>query len=127
MDLDAIGLAISGGMDVLDSDGEKLGEVADVGEGFLVVSDGLLVTTEYYVPLTAVDRVDESVHLTLTRDDALNLGWDQVPASLTTEGDEETPFADIGLHIDNPVIATASSVDELPDSAGRDESTQPPS
>jgi len=114
-------------MDVNGSDGEKIGEVADVGEGFLVVSQGLLVTTDYYIPLTAIDRVDEAVHLTVTQTDALNLGWDQVPASLAAELDDEAPFADVGLHIDNPVLATASSSDEAPDSAGEEEATPPSS
>ncbi len=80
---------LSAGNSVISSDGEKIGTVAAVQEDSLLVEKGLFFVTDYHVPLSAVARYDAAageVHLTVTRDEALNSGW---------EPDADDPHLDI--------------------------------
>jgi uncharacterized protein (TIGR02271 family) len=103
---------ITGGMDVVGVDDEKVGDVADVQHDYIVVSKGFFFPTDYYIPLTAVTSVTDKVYLNVTKDEALNQGWDLVPdASVTTtEAYDDRPIVDAGLHIDNPVDADAAAM-----------------
>jgi uncharacterized protein (TIGR02271 family) len=70
------------GDDVLGSDGEKVGSVHSIGSNYLVVEKGFFFPTDYYVPFSAVSTYDEAdgkVFLNVTKDDALNSGWDAQP------------------------------------------------
>ena len=70
------------GDDVLGSDGEKVGSVHSIGSNYLVVEKGFFFPTDYYVPFGSVASYDESdgkVYLNVTKDDALNSGWDAQP------------------------------------------------
>jgi len=65
------------GMDVLGSDGEKLGSVDRVEGNFIVAKKGFFFPTDYYVPADAVAAVDEDhVYLTVPKDVVLEQGWD---------------------------------------------------
>ncbi len=71
---------IQAGWDTFTVDGEKLGSVSDTASDFVVVSKGLLLPTDYYVPLSAVRevRADEAaVVLGVTKDEFDRQGWDQ--------------------------------------------------
>jgi uncharacterized protein (TIGR02271 family) len=75
---------IKNGADVLGADGEKVGEVAAVEAGYIVVEKGFFFPTDYYIPLEMIQQVDEDhVYLTVTKDAALNQGWDRVPTDST--------------------------------------------
>jgi len=70
------------GDDVLGSDGEKVGSVHSIGSNYLVVEKGFFFPTDYYVPFGSIASYDESdgkVILSVTKDDALNSGWDAQP------------------------------------------------
>ena len=72
------------GDDVLGSDGEKVGSVHSIGSNYLVVEKGFFFPTDYYVPFSAVSTYDEAdgkVFLNVSKDDALNSGWDAEPGA----------------------------------------------
>jgi uncharacterized protein (TIGR02271 family) len=73
------------GADVFGADGAKVGTVAAVYPGYLVVEKGFFFPTDYYIPLSAVASADaEQVYLTLTKEAALTSGWDVQPVDLET-------------------------------------------
>lgn len=104
-------LNLTQGMDVFGSDGEKVGSVQDVQGDYVVVSKGFFFPTDYYIPFSALGNADaNSVYLNVTKDEALNQGWDQVPDTTTTTTTyDEQPVTDAGLHVDNPVADTTTT------------------
>jgi uncharacterized protein (TIGR02271 family) len=76
---------IINGADVFGADGEKLGTVAAVYPGYIVVEKGFFFPTDYYIPMSAVASYDnDQVYLNLAKDAALNSGWDAQPTDLET-------------------------------------------
>ena len=76
---------INVGDDVYGSDGDKVGTVAEVQSGYLVVEKGFFFPTDYYIPTSAVARAgDGQVQLNVAKDAALNSGWDTVPEVVPT-------------------------------------------
>jgi len=69
---------------VVGSDGEKLGTIHSVGQGYLVVEKGFFFPTDYYIPYSAVSSYDEgdgNVYLSVSKDEAMNSGWDTDPGA----------------------------------------------
>ena len=67
------------GNDVISSDGEKVGTIAAIGDGYLLVEKGFFFVTDYRIPADAIasyNTVEHTVHLNVTKDDALNSGWE---------------------------------------------------
>lgn len=112
-------LTITGGMDVLGTDGEKVGTVAGMRGDYVVVSKGFFFPTDYYIPTSAISTVsDGNAYLSVTRDEALDQGWDVEPVD--AEVDEfDQPIIDAGLHIDNPVPVDRVADDEPLEGAGQ--------
>jgi uncharacterized protein (TIGR02271 family) len=80
---------ITTGADVFGADGEKVGTVAAVYPGYIVVEKGFFFPTDYYIPTSAIANVDEdNVYLTVSKEEALNQGWDQPLTTTTIEGDD---------------------------------------
>lgn len=72
------------GMEVFDTEGERVGTVADLGRGYFLVQDGLFTIRNMYLPMRAVAQVDEtSVYLTMTKGEVEAMARADVPA----EGD----------------------------------------
>lgn len=72
------------GWDVYGSDGEKIGNVADIETHYFRVEKGWLFKTDIYVPATAItDSSDGSVYLNTTKDRVEDMGWDQPPLDTT--------------------------------------------
>lgn len=70
------------GMDVLSTDGEKLGEVANATGNYVLVRHGFLFAKEYYVPADAIANVgNDAVYLTMTKEIALEQQWDKPPTA----------------------------------------------
>lgn len=70
------------GMDVMSTDGEKLGEVANATGNYVLVRHGFLFAKEYYVPAEAIANVgNDAVYLTMTREIALDQQWDNPPTA----------------------------------------------
>ena len=73
------------GVEVFGADGEKVGTVAAVYPGYIVVEKGFFFPTDYYIPMSAVASYDNNqVYLNLTKDAALHSGWDAQPTDLET-------------------------------------------
>jgi len=71
---------LTSGMDVEASDGGKVGTVHEVLDQYLVVSKGFFFPQDYYIPFSAINSADGgTVYLNVTKDQALNQGWDAIP------------------------------------------------
>jgi uncharacterized protein (TIGR02271 family) len=73
------------GAEVFGADGDKVGTVAAVYPGYLVVEKGFFFPTDYYIPMSAVASYDnDQVYLNVAKDAALQSGWDAQPMDLET-------------------------------------------
>jgi len=89
------------GTDVVGSDGDKVGKVVAAESSYIVVEKGFFFPTDYYIPTNAINTFDgDKVYLTVTKDEALNQGWDQ---ELTSSDDTvlETQYARGAGAVDN--------------------------
>ena len=74
------------GDEVFAGDGGKVGKVAAVRPGHIVVEKGFFFPTDYYIPTGAVATYEDGqVYLNVTKDEVLNQGWDQPPTEGTTD------------------------------------------
>jgi uncharacterized protein (TIGR02271 family) len=88
---------IEHGWDVYAADGEKLGDVSEVRDDYLVVSKGWLFTTERYVPFSAIARVEpDRVVLQVMKDQFDAQNWGPQPEDIDTEYEEHTASAAAG-------------------------------
>lgn len=77
-------IQIREGMDVVGTDGEKLGDVDHQEGDFIVVKKGFFFPKDYYIPADAIANADDDrVYLTVTKDAALDQGWDIAPQDRT--------------------------------------------
>lgn len=87
-----IGQAVSPGWIVYGADGEPLGTVESSDDSYVVV-EAEDVPTTFSIPVSAiVETREDGVYLSVTRDDALNQGWDQEPM----EGPDRVVDSDAG-------------------------------
>jgi len=94
---------LSEGMDVVGSDGDKVGDITEISSDHFVVKKGLFFPHDYYIPTSAIASVDgNKVYLSVTKDEAMNQdpSWAQRPATTTSTG--TTSYVD-------DTAATASS------------------
>ncbi len=69
------------GTDVVGADGEKVGTVIAVHQNYVVVEKGFFFPTDYYIPISAIANADgNTITLNVTKEAALDQGWDTVPA-----------------------------------------------
>ena len=102
--------SISEGTDVYGSDGEKVGSVVAVQPNYVVVEKGFFFPTDYYIPTSAVASAEEGrVYLNVTKDAALNQGWDTEPTGgyATDMGATTTT----GTMVDSVAPASTSAYD----------------
>jgi hypothetical protein len=89
-------VSVPAGATVYDVSGEKLGKVS----GGIVLGDyfrlekGLIFPHEYYVPKSAIARMDaDGVYLNVTKDEMKNSGWDHQPSeSVERLGHNDEPL-----------------------------------
>lgn len=82
------------GTDVVGADGSKVGTVAAVKSSSIVVAKGFFFPTDYTIPTSAINSFDgDKVYLNVTKDEALNQGWDQ-PMGGTGESGYDTTSVD---------------------------------
>jgi len=73
------------GMEVLDTDGQKIGMCGETLGNYFNVDAGFLGTTEYYVPFSAITNIsDNSIFLNVRKDQVKMMGWDQRPDTSTS-------------------------------------------
>jgi uncharacterized protein (TIGR02271 family) len=86
---------ISQGDEVYGADSEKVGKVAEVQAGYIVVEKGFFFPTDYYIPTSAIASAgDGQVYLNVSKDVALQSGWDTIPAGGYTTTDTDFVAAD---------------------------------
>src|ERR671939_625120 len=80
------------GMDVFDTDDQKVGTVAETAEGYLRVPTGFLgLGKEHYIPLSAIRSVDgEAIHLSVAKDRLDEFEYAQAPIEADGEYDGTT-------------------------------------
>jgi uncharacterized protein (TIGR02271 family) len=85
---------ITDGMSVFGSDGDKVGTIVSVGPSYVVVEKGFFFPTDYYIPFSAIaSQTENGVYLNVTKDAALNQGWDVAPTASETFATTETTTA----------------------------------
>jgi len=73
---------IADGMTVYDVNGEKIGAVSGytTSGAYFKLEKGLIFHHDYYVPMSAVSRLDpDGVYLNVLKDDIEDRGWDNPP------------------------------------------------
>jgi hypothetical protein len=76
------------GATVFGADGEKVGTVATFDGAYVVVEKGFFFPKDYPIPVSAIsETTGDAVYLSVTKDAALNQGWDQESGgTMTTTG-----------------------------------------
>ncbi len=105
------------GTPVYGSDGEKIGEIAEVQPEHFVIEKGFIFTTDIYVPITAIaSRDGEGVRLSLTKQEVENGDW----STLTGQDDRSGTYAATGTNGENGYDTRAEDITD------RDDETQRP-
>jgi hypothetical protein len=74
-------------MTVYDVNGDKIGKVrgASASADYFTLEKGMLFPRDYYVPTSAVTRIDpDGVYLNVAKDDIENRGWDNPRSNAAT-------------------------------------------
>jgi len=72
---------ITKGAEVYDANDEKVGKVVEVGRNSFKVEKGFIFHKDMHLPMSAVARMhDHHVHLNVTKDQAMTMGAEQLPA-----------------------------------------------
>jgi hypothetical protein len=70
--------------EVFGADGGKLGTITAVHPLYLVIAKGFIFSTDYYIPRSAVANCENGkVTLFVSKNTALDQGWDRRPADDT--------------------------------------------
>lgn len=104
------------GTDVCGSEGDKIGEVVAMTDRFVVVEKGFFFPTDYYVPTSALANFeDNKLYLNVTKEEALNSGWDQEPSDWTSGATgRESAFTPLGNTDDLGTTATLDDASRAP-------------
>ncbi len=79
------------GMEVLDTDGQKLGMCGETLGSYFNVDAGFLGMKEYYVPFSAITDVnDDAIFLNVRKDQVGSMGWDRRPEDTESATSYET-------------------------------------
>jgi uncharacterized protein (TIGR02271 family) len=72
------------GWDVIGADDQKIGEVTDLGDNYVLLTKGLIFPKDIFVPFEAIKDVDAGrgcVYVNASKDEIESMGWDQEPES----------------------------------------------
>ncbi|HET7035520.1 MAG TPA: DUF2382 domain-containing protein [Thermomicrobiaceae bacterium] len=98
---------IQQGWDVMDVNGDKVGDVKEVNPDYLTVSKGFFFPSERYIPMQDVRSTrDDKVFLSVSKDELKQEGWDQPPVTTgrtTTTTGRTTTRTDTERLADRPV------------------------
>ena len=111
------------GTNVYGSDGDKVGDVAEVGTNYVLVQKGWLFTRDIYIPTSAISSVDEDgVYLNIPKDQVNSMEWDIAPMddATTTYGSSYTTGASTTGVRDTASAATVTDSDYATTSDVRD-------
>jgi uncharacterized protein (TIGR02271 family) len=103
--------SVRAGWDVYGSDGEKIGDVGDVGSNYLMVTKGFLFTKDIYIPTSAIKSIDQDrVYLNVAKDQIDTMGWDRVPNGDTGYGTTDTRTTDTASYTDEDSTSVTSGI-----------------
>jgi uncharacterized protein (TIGR02271 family) len=110
MDHDEHYLGLRKGLKVIGSDGEHVGSINLVEPAYIIVQKGIF-PQDYYIPLSAIASHDDTtVHLTITKDEALEQGLGNPMVAYTDPG--QGPEAD-HTSVDTADAFPANDVDAM--------------
>jgi uncharacterized protein (TIGR02271 family) len=99
---------IETGTSVYGSDGEKIGEVAEVSNDYFVIEKGFIFTTDLFVPMSAISGVDDDgVRLSMTKDQVESSDWSEAPIAGAAYDTDDTHVAD---RTDDTYVGTDTDV-----------------
>jgi uncharacterized protein (TIGR02271 family) len=121
---------IQEGWDAYGSDGEKIGSIQDVGPNYVHVTKGLILTTDLYVPHSAIEGMDADrgrVLLNVPKSQVEDMGWDEPPMAGTTTEHRDAGYAKTGRHESDALSGRETATDadygrKSRDTAGTDTS-----
>jgi len=106
-------ITIREGATVYAADGDKIGKVVGYDGQSITVEKGWLFPTDYFVPVSAIaNQNGDDIYLSVTKDQALNSDWTNIPA-----GDNLTPLAGTGFADATGAAATGSYDLDIQDTA----------
>ena len=107
---------IQPGTNVYASDGDKIGDVSEVGVNYVLVRQGWLFTTDRYIPLAAIAGVDaDGIYVNVAKDQIEHMGWDVMPeegATTATYGTTTSTVRDTSDTMASTVRDTSVRRDE---------------
>jgi hypothetical protein len=106
------------GTEVYGSDGEKVGRVFSVYPNYIVIEKGFFFPSDYFVPVGAIASYDgDKAYLNVTKDEALNRGWDIEPGASDNKGTEEFDASGTATYAAHKDTLTAMSDSAAADAA----------
>jgi len=88
------------GTTVYGSDGQKIGDVAELQSDYIVIEKGFIFTKDLFIPMTSIASQDaDGLRLTITKDEVEHHDW-STPPQLHVER-EERPAAFGEQHTDD--------------------------
>jgi uncharacterized protein (TIGR02271 family) len=108
---------VNEGDEVFGSDGDKVGKVIAVENDYVVVEKGWFFPTDYYIPVNAIASYDDGrIYLNVTKDIALDQGWDIAPVATGAFGATamatDTTLRDTDFVADDTTVgATTAAID----------------
>jgi hypothetical protein len=113
------------GTTVFGSDGEKIGDVAEIQADYIVIEKGFIFTKDLFIPMSTIASQDaDGIRLDLTKDEVEHRDW-STPPPLQVEKDEPGPAAFGERHTDDKVGHSGAPVTdrEIKEEQLRDEET----
>ena len=97
------------GTTVYSSDGQKIGDVAEIQPHWFVIEKGFIFTKDLNIPMTAIDGDHENgIRLSMTKAEVESTDWSSPPA---LQGDDQPgPDAYSETYTDTDVAHTGGSV-----------------
>jgi uncharacterized protein (TIGR02271 family) len=95
--------AIQAGWNAYDVADEKIGEVAEVGQNYVLVQKGLFFPKDIYIPLSYVSNIDEndqSVIINASKSEVESMGWDAAPTDGGGDWNISTDASSTGSYVD---------------------------
>ena len=104
------------GTDVYGSDGEKVGEVDNIENGFIVLKKGFFFPKEHYVPFSAIaGHTEDRIDLNISADQARNEDWNDgstTTATTTRAVDDVAPVRDDANATETTTAANTGRLDD---------------
>ena len=114
------------GTTVYGSDGEKIGDIAEVQNNYFVIEKGFIFTTDIYIPTSAVaGQDDDGVRLSMTKDEIENGDWSNPPVGTDYESGSvgyagQHTDADTSMNADTSMSGGAYATDSVNGENGYD-------